>query len=88
LCFLYIYGPGGSGKTTVVNILQYLVGSEASISTSLFQINSKFGIYSIVGQILVVLIDDSLIQSNNPKSSIKIINNYSNKDNLFGAYFV
>jgi P4 family phage/plasmid primase-like protien len=70
---LYIYSPGGSGKSTFVNILQYLLGSEASISTSLNHINSKFGIYSIVGKILVVLNDVSFYKGPEPKHIKEII---------------
>lgn len=70
---LYIYGPGGTGKSTFINILIYLLGKEVILSSSIPQISSKFGIASIVGKILVILNDVSLYRGQEPKSIKNII---------------
>src|SRR5205085_1197443 len=38
---LYIYGPGGTGKSTFINLLIYLLGKEVTLSSSLTQVTSK-----------------------------------------------
>jgi phage/plasmid-associated DNA primase len=40
---LYIHGPGGTGKSSLINILLYLLGPEASTSSSLNTLTSRFG---------------------------------------------
>lgn len=70
---LYIYGIGGSGKSTLVNILTYLLGSEACLSTDLVKLNSRFGLASLYGKLLVVLNDISLFKGREPKVLKEII---------------
>jgi putative DNA primase/helicase len=70
---LYIYGPGGTGKSTFTNILMYLLGKEVTLSTSIQQINSKFGLASIVGKILLILNDVSLFRGQEPKNIKNIV---------------
>ena len=45
---LYIYGPGGTGKSTFINLLIYLLGKDVTLSTSMNQINSRFGLASFL----------------------------------------
>jgi phage/plasmid-associated DNA primase len=40
---MYIYGSGDTGKSTLINILLYLIGPETSFLTSLLNLNSRFG---------------------------------------------
>jgi len=70
---LYIYGPGGTGKSTLITLLTYLLGKEVTLSSSLTQINSKFGIASLVGKILLVLNDVSLYRGQEPKNIKNIV---------------
>lgn len=70
---LYIYGPGGTGKSTFINILMYLLGKEVTLSTSMNQINSNFGLASIIGKYLLVLNDVSLYRGQEPKNIKNII---------------
>jgi putative DNA primase/helicase len=70
---LYIYGPGGTGKSTFINLLIYLLGKEVTLSSSIHQINSKFGIASVVGKLLLILNDVSLYRGLEPKSIKNIV---------------
>jgi len=70
---LYIYGPGGTGKSTLINLLIYLLGKEVTLSSSITQISSKFGVASIVGKILLVLNDVSLYRGQEPKNIKNIV---------------
>jgi putative DNA primase/helicase len=70
---LYIYGPGGTGKSTFINILMYLLGKEVTLSSSISQITSKFGLASLVGKILLVLNDVSLYRGQEPKDIKNIV---------------
>ena len=55
---IYIHGRGGTGKSTLVNILQFLLGV-ASISMGLKQLNSNFGLANLVNKTLLVVNDIS-----------------------------
>jgi len=79
---LYIYGPGGTGKSTLVNMLLYLLGPEASLSTTINQLNSRFGIASLVDKILVLLNDISLFRGAEPKVIKEIVTG----DRLMGEF--
>jgi putative DNA primase/helicase len=70
---LYIYGPGGTGKSTLINILTYLLGKEVTLSSSLPQITSRFGIASLVGKLLLILNDVSLYRGQEPKAIKNIV---------------
>lgn len=70
---LYIYGPGGTGKSTFINLLIYLLGKEVTLSSSISQINSRFGIASIVGKYLLILNDVSLYRGQEPKNIKNIV---------------
>jgi len=70
---LYIYGPGGTGKSTFINLLIYLLGKDVTLSTSMSQINSRFGLASIIGKYLLILNDVSLYRGQEPKNIKNII---------------
>jgi len=70
---LYIYGPGGTGKSTFINLLIYLLGKDVTLSTSMNQINSRFGLASIIGKYLLVLNDVSLYRGQEPKNIKNIV---------------
>lgn len=52
---LYLYGPGGTGKSTLTNILLFLFGSSASLSASYRTISSRFGSDLIRDKLLLVI---------------------------------
>lgn len=56
--FIYLQGPGGTGKSTIVNVLSVLVGEEATVTTSLRDLNTdKFEGSNLSGKRLVVIND-------------------------------
>lgn len=52
---LYIHGPGGTGKTTLSNVLQFLHGPDATASTSLSSLNSRFGGSMLINKQLLII---------------------------------
>ena len=55
---LYMFGPGGSGKSTIANIFCALVGDKKVISTTLKALNTDpFEIVNLVGKKLVLISD-------------------------------
>lgn len=70
---LYIYGPGGTGKSTLINLLLYLIGPEASYSTTLTNLNSRFGLSNISHKILLVINDMTHFKGKEPKRLKEII---------------
>ena len=63
----YIYGPGGTGKSTLINLLLYLLGPEASLSTTLNNLNSRFGLSRITHKIFLVINDMTHYKGKEPK---------------------
>jgi len=70
---LYLYGVGGTGKSTFVEILIYLLTKKGAISTSLSRINSKFGVISILNKKLLILNDIPHYRGEEPSSIKNII---------------
>lgn len=70
---LYIYGPGGTGKSTLIQMLLHLLGPEASISSSLEQLNSRFGLSRISHKIFLVLNDMSHFKGKEPQRLKEVI---------------
>jgi P4 family phage/plasmid primase-like protien len=58
--FLHLVGPGGTGKSTLQQVLTALVGLQGLHTTSLEQLETnKFECFSLIGKKLVVLTDES-----------------------------
>ena len=56
--FLYLYGPGGTGKSTLVNVLSMLVGEEATLTTTLRDLqNDRFEGANLTGKRLICIND-------------------------------
>jgi len=70
---LYIHGPGGTGKSTLINILLYLLGPEASISANLNTLTSRFGSSSLVNKLLVVFNDITFFKGKEPSKLKELI---------------
>jgi phage/plasmid-associated DNA primase len=69
----YIYGPVGTGKSTLINILLYLLGPEASLSTTLTNLNSRFGLSRISHKLFLVINDMSYYKGKEPKTLKELI---------------
>jgi putative DNA primase/helicase len=63
---LYIYGPGGTGKSTFTNILLYLFGTSAGLSTSLNMISSRFGSNLLKNKLLLIINELPLLLGGEP----------------------
>lgn len=60
---LYIHGPGGTGKTTFTNLLQFILGPGATVSSSLSSLNSRFGAAKLKDKLLLLINELPLITS-------------------------
>lgn len=56
--FIYIYGPGGTGKTTLVNILTMITGEGSTLTTTLRDLSQdKFEGLNLAGKRLICIND-------------------------------
>lgn len=61
--FLYIFGPGSTGKSVFANTLNALLGSKRVVHTSLKALNTdQFETYNLVGKPLIVIADSELYE--------------------------
>src|SRR6266487_1187618 len=70
---LYLYGPGGAGKSTLMDILTFIFSNEGSLESSLTEITGRFDKISLLGKILLVLEDIPLYRGQEPATIKKII---------------
>lgn len=70
---LYLYGQGGTGKTTFTNILQFMVGPQAAISTTLQNLNSRFGASILRDKLLCIITELPLNITTEPPLLTNII---------------
>lgn len=52
---IYFYGPAGTGKSTLSNIILHIIGSKSAIQSTLKHIESRFGVISILQKALVII---------------------------------
>lgn len=70
---LYLYGPGGTGKSTLIDILLYLIGPEAAFATSLQNLNSRFCLSRLSHKTFLVINDITHFKGKEPKLLKEII---------------
>lgn len=70
---LYLYGPGGTGKTTFTNLLQFIVGPQAAISTTLKNLNNRFGAAILRDKLLCIITELPLNLTTEPPMLKNII---------------
>ena len=80
--FMYLYGPGGSGKSTFGNIISAMVGTEGVHSTTLRALDSdQFEIANLLGKKLILISDTE--EYHNGMSVLKA---YTGNDTLRGRF--
>lgn len=57
----------------MINILIYLLGKDATLSTSLTSINSRFGLSNLANKIILIINDMSHYKDNEPKKLKELI---------------
>lgn len=78
--FLYIQGPGGTGKSVFAHLASALVGRDAVVTTSLKTLNNDpFEVPNLVGKKLI-----SIVDSNFYKGDIGVLKMLSGNDALMG----
>jgi phage/plasmid-associated DNA primase len=70
---LFIYGTSGTGKNTFLRLLMFLVGYDTSLFTTINKLTLNFGLYSLLGKLLIVLENISLFKNNELQVISKII---------------
>lgn len=59
--FLYVFGPGSTGKSVFANVLIALIGKERVIQTTLKNLNTDvFELYNLIGKPLIMISDSEL----------------------------
>lgn len=78
--FLYFSGPGSTGKSSIVNVMKYLVGIDSVHTTTLKAMNQdQFEIVNLIGKKLVVINDtEDYIQN------MDVVKAYTGNDSLRG----
>ena len=78
--FLYILGPGGTGKSTFVNILTMVVGSEATLTTTFRDLNQdRFEGLNLIGKRLICINDTESF-----KGDISVVKAITGGDSIVG----
>ena len=78
--FLHIHGPTDSGKSVLGNILQVMVGKEATHSTTLKALNQdQFEIANLIGKKLLLINDADKYSGN-----LNVLKSYTGGDSLRG----
>lgn len=78
--FLYLYGPGGTGKSILTNILAMLVGEEATLTTTIRDLqNDKFEGANIVWKRLICINDTEVF-----KGDLSTLKALTGGDSLMG----
>ena len=78
--FLYIMGPGGTGKSVFANLTTAFIGKESAITTSLKVLNSdRFEITNLVGKKLISIVDSTFY-----KGDVSVLKMLTGGDSLMG----
>lgn len=78
--FIYIYGPGGTGKTTLVNVLTMIAGEGSTLTTTLRDLSQdKFEGLNVAGKRLICINDTDQYQGD-----LSIIKAISGGDSIQG----
>jgi len=93
---LYIYGPAGTCKSTLINILVHLLGPSGSITTSLRALQSRFGISPLKDKLLLILSELPLILGAEPQiikniiggDIIPIEEKYKTPTQIYASFFL
>lgn len=70
---LYIYGPGGTGKSTFSNLITHLLGGSATLTTNLRTLQSRFGLAPLRDKLLLVISELPLTLGSEPQVLKNII---------------
>jgi P4 family phage/plasmid primase-like protien len=78
--FIYLLGQGGTGKSTLTNILKSSLGSHMVLTTNLRELhNDKFEAYNILGKRLILISDTEHYQGD-----LSILKSITGNDALIG----
>lgn len=70
---LYVYGPGGTGKSTFTNMISHLLGPTASVTTNLRNLQSRFGLSPLKDKLLLIISELPLTLGSEPQILKNII---------------
>ena len=78
----YLYGVRRSGKSTIADVIESLVGREYVTSPSLRQLGKDFGLESFIGKRLVIFRDARQIQPNESSAASEAILRITGRDSM------
>jgi putative DNA primase/helicase len=78
--FLYLVGPGATGKSVFANVVMALVGKDRVVQTTLKNLNTDiFELYNIIGKPLIMISDSEFYTGD-----MSIIKQITGNDKLHG----
>ena len=70
---MYLRGESGSGKGTILHVLQSLVGPSQYASSSLSQLSETFGLQPLVGKLICVIGDARVSRDTNAMRGLEVL---------------
>ncbi len=79
---MYLWGVPGSGKSRVMEVLQALVGSEQSVTTSFANIIGPFGLQPLIGKLACLIWDIRVSNNAEAMKGLELLLNISGDDGV------
>jgi len=79
---MFIYGESGSGKSTAVNILQYLLGDNTMPATVHSLTDDQFGLASLVGKFACMISEEDTVSITQAKKLLTVMKRITGNDTM------
>ncbi len=80
--FMLLVGKPGTGKGTVLRILQHLLGPGQFASISFKQLGSDFGLQSLIGKLAAIMPDAHLSRRTDATQALEVLKNIVGEDTM------
>ena len=80
--FMLFIGRPGTGKSTVLNVLQHILGPGQFAFTSFKQLGEQFGLHSLVGKLAAIMPDAHLSRRADAMQALEVLKNVVGGDTV------